>query len=104
MQNVCAPGWLSLCVCRWGRETFEHLVALVHSEDAVQAGVQLCYAHCLYLAPEPDPFWSNSVHGFRRMSEEELQVGDAGLSVFKSGLQCCMNCTVIQLLLLLLLL
>lgn len=62
------------CVCRWGRETFEHLVSLVHSEEAVQAGVQLCYAHCLFLAPEPDPFWSSSVHGFRRMSEQELQV------------------------------
>lgn len=53
------------CGCRWGRETFEHLVGLVHSEDAVQAGVQLCYAHCLFLAPEPDPFWKSSVHGFR---------------------------------------
>lgn len=59
---------------RWGTETFEHLVGLVHSEDAVQAGVQLCYAHCLYLAPEPDPFWKSSVHGFRRMSAQELQL------------------------------
>lgn len=46
----------------------------MHSEEAVQAGVQLCYAHCLYLAPEPDPFWADSVHGFRRMSAEELQL------------------------------
>jgi hypothetical protein len=59
---------------RWGRETFDHLVSLVHSQDAVQAGVQLCYAHCLFLAPEPDPFWASSVHGFRRMSEQELQL------------------------------
>lgn len=58
-----APG--VVCGCRWGRETFEHLVGLVHSGDAVQAGVQLCYAHCLFLAPEPDPFWKSSVHGFR---------------------------------------
>lgn len=49
-------------------------MSLVHSAEAVQAGVQLCYAHCLYLAPEPDPFWSNSVHGFRRMSPQELQL------------------------------
>lgn len=47
-------------------------MSLVHSDQAAQAGVQLCYAHCLYLAPEPDPFWAGSVHGFRRMSEEEL--------------------------------
>lgn len=59
---------------RWGNETFDHLVSLVHSEDAVQAGVQLCYAHCLFLAPEPDPFWASSVHGFRRMSKQELQL------------------------------
>lgn len=55
---------------RWGRETFDHLVGLVHSDEAVQAGVQLCYAHCLFLAPEPDPFWASSVHGFRRMSAQ----------------------------------
>ena len=49
-------------------------MSLVHSEDAVQGGVQLCYAHCLFLAPEPDPFWADSVQGFRRMSDQELQL------------------------------
>lgn len=49
-----------------------HLVSLVHSEAAVQAGVQMCYAHNLLVAPEPDPFWAGSVQGFRRLSEWEL--------------------------------
>lgn len=89
-QIACCRMCAASACCRWGRETFEHLVSLVHSEDAVQAGVQLCYAHCLFLASEPDPFWANSVHGFRRMSE---QVGACGI---KFSARMWFACTAVQ--------
>jgi hypothetical protein len=59
---------------RWGKETFDHLVGLVHSDEAVQSGVEMMYVHSLHLAPEPEPFWAPSVHGFRRMEASELQL------------------------------
>eukprot|EP00775_Hariotina_reticulata_P012186 gene12186-12323_t len=46
---------------RWGKETFDHLVGLVHSDEAVQSGVEMMYVHSLHLAPEPEPFWAPSV-------------------------------------------
>lgn len=32
------------------------------------------YSHSLFLAAEPDPFWSSAVQGFRRMSKQELKL------------------------------
>lgn len=49
-------------------------MGLVHSEQAVAAGVQMMYCHHLYLTEEPDPFWSSAVHGFRRMDRSELEL------------------------------
>lgn len=49
-------------------------MGLVHSDQAVAAGVQKMYSHSLFLAEEPDPFWANTVHGFRRMSKSELEL------------------------------
>jgi hypothetical protein len=65
---------LLLYCCRWGAETFTHLMELVHSPEAVQAGVEPMYCHCLFLAEEPDPFWASTVHGFQRMRGEELDL------------------------------
>lgn len=49
-------------------------MGLVHSDQAVAAGVQMMYCHNLYLTEEPDPFWSPVVHGFRRMDRSELEL------------------------------
>jgi hypothetical protein len=32
------------------------------------------YCHCLFLAEAPDPFWTDTVHGFQRMGVEELNL------------------------------
>ncbi len=39
--------------CRWGEVTFRHLMLLVHSPDAVTAGVFACYGTSLLSKPEP---------------------------------------------------
>ncbi|WIA40322.1 hypothetical protein OEZ86_013690 [Tetradesmus obliquus] len=57
---------------RWGAETFTHLMELVHSPEAVQAGVEPMYCNSLFLAEEPDPFWASTVSGFQRMRETDL--------------------------------
>eukprot|EP00878_Enallax_costatus_P047567 GHUV01058451.1.p2 GENE.GHUV01058451.1~~GHUV01058451.1.p2 ORF type:complete len:152 (-),score=30.55 GHUV01058451.1:48-503(-) len=49
-------------------------MGLVHSDQAVAAGVQKMYSHSLFLTEEPDPFWASTVHGFRRMSKSELEL------------------------------
>eukprot|EP00878_Enallax_costatus_P022675 GHUV01024075.1.p1 GENE.GHUV01024075.1~~GHUV01024075.1.p1 ORF type:complete len:318 (+),score=45.32 GHUV01024075.1:409-1362(+) len=59
---------------RWSKATFDHLMGLVHSDQAVAAGVQKMYSHSLFLTEEPDPFWASTVHGFRRMSKSELEL------------------------------
>lgn len=63
-----------LLAIRWGQETFDHLLQLYHSSDAVAAGVSMSYCTSLYLDPEPDPFWKDTVFGFRRLSAKELQL------------------------------
>lgn len=49
-------------------------MGLIHSDEAVQAGVELMYTHSLFLTEEADPFWADTVHGFKRMSRQELQL------------------------------
>jgi FAD dependent oxidoreductase len=58
---------------RWSGATLDHLMDLVHSRSAAAAGVQPVRASCLFLAPEPDPYWSGLVTGFRRMKSRELE-------------------------------
>ncbi|KAF6258279.1 hypothetical protein COO60DRAFT_1139840 [Scenedesmus sp. NREL 46B-D3] len=59
---------------RWGADTFTHLMGLVHSPEAAQAGVQPMHCHCLFLAEEPEPFWAATVQGFQRMRGQELDL------------------------------
>ncbi|KAG1658960.1 hypothetical protein FOA52_004376 [Chlamydomonas sp. UWO 241] len=59
-------------VNRWGGETFEHLMGLFYSRDAVRAGVFLCYAHHVTSGYEDPPAWHNVVHNWAPMDPKHL--------------------------------
>lgn len=60
---------------RWFKDSFSHLLSIVHSAEAPHAGVMLSSGYQIFrnVPAARRPFWSDLVIGFREMSELELQ-------------------------------
>jgi hypothetical protein len=63
-----------VAIHNWGKATFDHLQALVHSPDAPRAGVSMCYATSLFRQRTADPFWADIVGGYCRAPQRQLQL------------------------------
>jgi glycine/D-amino acid oxidase-like deaminating enzyme len=53
-------------------QTHEYLLGVCFSKHASAAGVSLVTGQMLFRAPEPDPFWRNTVLGFCRTRPRDL--------------------------------
>lgn len=71
-------------VRRWGKDTYHHLLQLLHSSEAMASGVSMVYSHALFMEPTPDPFWHDIVFGFRRLSAAELVLYSSNVTVIDS--------------------
>ncbi|XP_072546464.1 D-aspartate oxidase-like [Salminus brasiliensis] len=60
---------------RWFKETFDHLLGIVESSEAPEAGVFLSSGYILLkeVPSDPKPYWSDYVFGFRTMTDREMR-------------------------------
>lgn len=60
---------------RWFKDSFDHLLAIAQSQHSPEAGVMLSSGWQIFKEVPADtrPFWSESVIGFRFMTESELK-------------------------------
>ncbi|XP_035529675.1 D-aspartate oxidase [Morone saxatilis] len=60
---------------RWFKDSFDHLLAIAQSQHSPEAGVMLSSGWQIFKEVPADkkPFWSESVIGFRYMTEAELK-------------------------------
>ncbi|XP_045918418.1 D-aspartate oxidase isoform X2 [Micropterus dolomieu] len=60
---------------RWFKDSFNHLLAIAQSQHSAEAGVMLSSGWHIFKEVPADkkPFWSESVIGFRFMTEGELK-------------------------------
>ncbi|ELU16357.1 hypothetical protein CAPTEDRAFT_227776 [Capitella teleta] len=59
-------------IVRWGQETFEWIERLAQSEEAKESGTFYVSSCHIYHEHVEDPIWKDTVHGFRRMTGNEL--------------------------------
>ncbi|XP_007525315.1 D-amino-acid oxidase isoform X1 [Erinaceus europaeus] len=59
---------------RWHQQTFNHLLRHLHCPQADRMGLALVSGYNLFREAVPDPFWKNTVLGFRRLSPRELDM------------------------------
>ncbi|KAM6912431.1 D-aspartate oxidase [Xenentodon cancila] len=60
---------------RWFKDSFDHLLAVAHSQHAPEAGVMLSSGWQIFkeVPVKKKPFWSDYVIGFRTMTDGELK-------------------------------
>ncbi|XP_069475556.1 D-amino-acid oxidase [Ambystoma mexicanum] len=59
---------------KWCKETMDHLLKYVHSEDGAKMGVFLQSGYNVVKGPTPDPSWKDLVLGFRNLTPRELEL------------------------------
>ncbi|KAM9329661.1 D-amino-acid oxidase [Gastrophryne carolinensis] len=59
---------------RWNKETFDHLLKYVHTEEAQDMGLFLQSGYNLLKEPAPEPSWKDDVLGFRHLTPKELEL------------------------------
>ncbi|XP_034026163.1 D-amino-acid oxidase-like [Thalassophryne amazonica] len=59
---------------KWNKETFDYLLSFLSSPDSIKMGVFLQSGYNLCTEPAPDPSFKDAVLGFRRLTEQELQL------------------------------
>lgn len=64
-------------VSKWGRETFQHLLALSRTPEGGKLGIFQAFGYDIYKKYHPEVFWKDIVFGYRPMTNDELnQFGD----------------------------
>jgi glycine/D-amino acid oxidase-like deaminating enzyme len=59
---------------RWGQDTWDHLIKLVMSDLSKETGTFLTSGRELFLGLEDDPFWKDTVLGYRSLTDAELKL------------------------------
>ncbi|XP_004691016.1 PREDICTED: D-amino-acid oxidase [Condylura cristata] len=59
---------------QWNQQTFDYLLGHIHSPKADDMGLALISGYNLFREAVPDPFWKNTVLGFRKMTPRELDM------------------------------
>uniref|UniRef100_A0A671X7E0 D-amino-acid oxidase, tandem duplicate 2 n=1 Tax=Sparus aurata TaxID=8175 RepID=A0A671X7E0_SPAAU len=59
---------------KWNKETFDYLLSTLSSPECVKMGVFLQSGYNLCTEPAPEPSFKDTVLGFRRLTERELQM------------------------------
>ncbi|XP_040859811.1 D-amino-acid oxidase isoform X1 [Ochotona curzoniae] len=58
----------------WNQQTFDYLLNHVHSPSAETMGLALISGYNLFRNAVPDPFWKDTVLGFRKLTPRELDM------------------------------
>ncbi|XP_004591971.2 D-amino-acid oxidase [Ochotona princeps] len=58
----------------WNQQTFDYLLNHVHSPSAEKMGLALVSGYNLFSSAVPDPFWKDTVLGFRKLTPRELDM------------------------------
>ncbi|XP_036448671.1 D-aspartate oxidase isoform X2 [Colossoma macropomum] len=60
---------------RWFKQTFDHLLSIVESPEAPEAGVYLSSGYHIFkeVPTDPNPYWTDFVFGFRTMTVHEMK-------------------------------
>ncbi|XP_062944121.1 D-amino-acid oxidase isoform X2 [Cynocephalus volans] len=58
----------------WNQQTFDFLLSHVHSPNAEKMGLALISGYNLFCKAVPDPFWKDTVLGFRKLTPRELDM------------------------------
>lgn len=59
---------------KWNRETFDYLLGILRSPDAIKMGIFLQSGYNLCNETAPDPSFKDTVLGFRQLTERELEM------------------------------
>ncbi|XP_069353514.1 D-amino-acid oxidase [Eulemur rufifrons] len=71
----------------WNKQTFDYLLSHVHSPNAGKMGLALISGYNLFREAVPDPFWKDTVLGFRKLTPRELDMfPDYGYGWFNTSL------------------
>ncbi|EGW10626.1 D-amino-acid oxidase [Cricetulus griseus] len=58
----------------WNQQTFDYLLSHIHSPNAEKMGLSLISGYNLFKEEVPDPFWRNTVLGFRKLTPREMDI------------------------------
>ncbi|XP_037366903.1 D-amino-acid oxidase isoform X2 [Talpa occidentalis] len=58
----------------WNQQTFDYLLGHINSPKAEDMGLALVSGYNLFREAVPDPFWKNTVLGFRKLTPRELDM------------------------------
>ncbi|XP_052611022.1 D-amino-acid oxidase [Peromyscus californicus insignis] len=58
----------------WNQQTFDYLLNHIHSPNAEKMGLTLISGYNLFRDEVPDPFWRNTVLGFRKLTPREMDI------------------------------
>ncbi|XP_051017655.1 D-amino-acid oxidase isoform X2 [Acomys russatus] len=71
----------------WNQLTFDYLLSHLHSPNAEKMGLALISGYNLFRDEVPDPFWKNTVLGFRKLTPREMDMfPDYGYGWFNTSL------------------
>uniref|UniRef100_A0A8C2GLY1 D-amino-acid oxidase n=1 Tax=Cyprinus carpio TaxID=7962 RepID=A0A8C2GLY1_CYPCA len=59
---------------KWNKETFQYLLSCLSSPDSVRMGIFLQSGYNLCTEPLPDPSFKDTVLGFRKLTQRELDM------------------------------
>ncbi|XP_058491492.1 D-amino-acid oxidase-like [Solea solea] len=59
---------------QWNKETFDYLLSFLSSPESIKMGIFLQSGYNVCTEPTPDPSFKDSVLGFRKLSDRELQL------------------------------
>uniref|UniRef100_A0A8C6QB69 D-amino-acid oxidase n=1 Tax=Nannospalax galili TaxID=1026970 RepID=A0A8C6QB69_NANGA len=58
----------------WNQQTFDYLLSHIHSPNSEKMGLALISGYNLFHHVVPDPFWKDTVLGFRKLTPRELDM------------------------------